>query len=70
LDYEANKIKRHEQTLAKKELDRTKMNSAQNANIGPVFLTFRDKQREIAARMAYLSHKIDPYSEVKSDDGV
>ena len=46
------------------------MNAVQNANIGPVFLTFRDKQKEIQSKMAYLSHKIEPYIEVKSDDGV
>lgn len=41
-DYETQKIKRHEFTLAKKEEDRTKLTDVQNANIGPVFLTFRD----------------------------
>jgi len=28
--------------LAPKEQDRTKLTAIQNANIGPVFLTFRD----------------------------
>jgi uncharacterized protein (DUF1015 family) len=41
-DYENGLIKRHELTIKKKEEDRTKLNDIQNANIGPVFLTFRD----------------------------
>jgi len=41
-DYEENKIKKHEYTLAKKELDRTKLTDIQSANVGPVFLTFRE----------------------------
>lgn len=50
-DYETQKIKRHEFTLAKKEEDRTKLTDVQNANIGPVFLTFRDNQEAIKARI-------------------
>ena len=42
-DYENNRIKRHEFTLPKKEADRTKLTNVQSANVGPVFLTFRDK---------------------------
>lgn len=46
-DYENNRIKKHEFTLAKKEEDRTKLTNIQNANIGPVFLTFRENQQTI-----------------------
>ena len=41
-DYENNRIKRHELTLEKKENDRTKLTDVQSANVGPVFLTFRE----------------------------
>ena len=41
-DYETKRIKRHEYTLAKKEADRTKLTDVQSANVGPVFLTFRE----------------------------
>mmetsp|Transcript_34140 Transcript_34140/g.25212 ORF Transcript_34140/g.25212 Transcript_34140/m.25212 type:complete len:163 (-) Transcript_34140:824-1312(-) len=40
-DYEDNLIKKHEYTTYKKEKDRTDLTDIQNANIGPVFLTFR-----------------------------
>jgi len=41
-DYENGSIKRHEQTIKKKEADRTKLSDTQSANVGPVFLTFKD----------------------------
>ena len=41
-DYEENRIKRHEYTLLKKEMDRTKLTDIQSANVGPVFLTFKE----------------------------
>jgi len=53
-DYENEKIKRHEHTLAKKEADRTKLTDIQSANVGPVFLTFRENQDTIKARMAHI----------------
>lgn len=53
-DYENNLIKRHEFTLPKKELDRTKLTDVQSANVGPVFLTFREKQEVIKARIAQI----------------
>jgi len=40
-DYETDRIKKHEKTLPKKEEDRTKLIDVQNANIGPVFLTYK-----------------------------
>ena len=39
-DYENDFIKKHEKTVAKKELDRTTLTNTQSANIGPVFLTY------------------------------
>lgn len=41
-DYENDIIKKHERTLQRKEEDRTKLNDIQNANIEPVFLTYKD----------------------------
>ena len=41
-DYENGLIKRHELTIKKKEEDRTKLSDKQNANLGPVFLAFKD----------------------------
>jgi len=40
-DYDKNLIKRHELTTYKKEKDRTDLTDIQNANIGPIFLTFK-----------------------------
>jgi len=49
-DYENGLIKRHELTIKKKEEDRTKLSDTQNANLGPVFLAFKDGE-EIEKRM-------------------
>lgn len=68
-DYETKKIKRHEYTLAKKELDRTKLTDIQSANIGPVFLTFRENQEVIKARMAQVC-ATPSYGDVTCEDGV
>jgi len=40
-DYKSNIIKKHELTVKKKEDDRTKLTYIQNANVGLVFLTYR-----------------------------
>ncbi|CAN0178298.1 unnamed protein product [Pylaiella littoralis] len=40
-DYALGVIKRHEKTQVKKENDRTRLTHTQNANAGPVFLTYR-----------------------------
>ena len=42
LDYEKDIIKKHEKTLQKKEKDRTMLTDVQSANVGPVFLTYRN----------------------------
>ena len=69
-DYEENRIKRHELTLAKKEADRTKLTDVQSANVGPVFLTFRENQDVIKARMAQITEAQATYGDVTCDDGV
>jgi uncharacterized protein (DUF1015 family) len=43
-DYENDIIKKHEKTRKDKEDDRTRITSDLNANLGPVFLTYRDMQ--------------------------
>jgi uncharacterized protein (DUF1015 family) len=68
-DYENNVIKRHEVTLQKKEQDRTKLTDIQNANIGPVFLAFKEGQT-IKERIQHIVKSQDCYSYVTSDDGV
>jgi len=67
-DYEANRIKRHELTLAKKEADRTKLTDVQSANVGPVFLTFREGQEVIKTRMSQIVTSQAPYGDVTCDD--
>ena len=69
-DYEENRLKRHEFTLAKKEADRTRLTDEQSANVGPVFLTFRENQELIKARMAAIVADCVPYGDVTCDDGV
>ena len=44
-DYENGLIKKHELTRKKKEEDRTKLTDIQGANVGPVFLTYRNCDR-------------------------
>ena len=68
-DYEAGTIKRHEFTLAKKEEDRTKLTDIQNANVGPVFLTFRENQESIKMMIDKVAEGT-PYGDVTCDDGV
>jgi uncharacterized protein (DUF1015 family) len=50
-DYENGLIKRHELTIKKKEEDRTKLCNIQNANLGPVFLAFNDKDQVIEQKI-------------------
>ena len=69
-DYEENRIKRHEYTLAKKEQDRTKLTDIQSANVGPVFLTFRENQDAIKGKMAEVTSSNEPWGDVTCDDGV
>lgn len=67
-DYEHNRIKRHEHTLAKKEADRTKLTDIQSANVGPVFLTFRENQEAIKSRMSQIVTSQESYGDVTAHD--
>jgi len=69
-DYENNRIKKHEFTLPKKETDRTKLTDIQSANVGPAFLTFRENQDAIKARIETIAAASEPYGDVTCDDGV
>jgi uncharacterized protein (DUF1015 family) len=66
-DYENGLIKRHELTIKKKEEDRTRLAATQNANLGPVFLAFKDGEA-IEKRMMEIAVNNDPYSHVKGHD--
>lgn len=68
-DYAENRIKKHEYTLAKKEEDRTKLTDIQNASLEPVFLTFRDNQEPIKAKIEEISSR-PCYGDVTTDDNV
>lgn len=62
-DYENGLIKRHELTIKKKEDDRTKLSDTQNANLGPVFLTFKGGEA-IEQKMMEVVATTEPYVEV------
>lgn len=67
-DYENDVIKKHEFTRKDKELDRIRHIEAQNAQIGPVFLAYRD-----VAGMAEITEKVcsaAPENDFTSPDGV
>lgn len=66
-DYEKGLIKRHELTIKKKEEDRTKLSDVQNANLGPVFLTWRDGH-SIEERMMAIVKSSEPYAHVHGHD--
>lgn len=68
-DYENGKIKRHELTINKKEQDRTRLTDIQSANVGPVFLTFKDGDR-IEKRMMEIVAEKEPYAGTVCKDGV
>jgi uncharacterized protein (DUF1015 family) len=67
-DYERNVIKKHEHTREAKERDRVRHIEAQNAQAGPVFLTYEDAaglnalQKEVCAT--------DPVYDFTAPDGV
>ena len=66
-DYEKGIIKKHEFTRKDKEADRTKITDIQNANVGPVFLTYKHKDT-IDAVVKEVT-KQPYYSYVKGDEG-
>jgi len=61
-------IKKHELTRKKKEDDRTKLTNTQSANVGPVFLTYRDSE-EINVLVAKIVASA-PHFNVRTDDNV
>ena len=68
-DYASGKIMKHELTIKKKEEDRTRLSDTQGANLGPVFLTFKDGE-EIEKRMSDITETQEPYCDVITDDGI
>lgn len=67
-DYENDVIKKHEFTRKDKELDRIRHIEAQNAQIGPVFLAYRDVEE-----MAGITREVcsaEPGCDFTSADGV
>ncbi len=67
-DYDRDVIKKHEQTRADKEEDRTKHVYTLNANTGPVFLTYKSRS-EIDSLIERGKEK-EPEYHFKSSDGV
>ena len=68
-DYEEQKIKRHELTIKKKEDDRTKLSDYQNANLGPLFLCFKDGE-QIEQKMMEIAISTEPYTDLVTSDGI
>jgi uncharacterized protein (DUF1015 family) len=68
-DYAEKRIKKHEFTLAKKELDRTRLIATQNASLEPVFLTFKHNQEVIKAKMDKIAER-PCYGDVTTSDDV
>lgn len=68
-DYENNIIKKHENTVERKEIDRTKLTDIQSANIGPVFLTFLGGEA-ITEKINHIANSQEPHSTVTTDDGI
>ena len=67
-DYLENVIKKHENTLEKKELDRIRHIDALDAQTGPIFLTYRDSDA-IDILVAAVK-KTAPLYDFTSEDGV
>ncbi len=67
-DYERGIIKKHEHTRREKETDRIRHIEAQNAQSGPVFLTYRDEPGLDALQKAVCSG--DPEYDFTAPDGV
>lgn len=65
-DYEKGIIKKHELTRKDKELDRTTITDMQNANTGPVFLTYKHRDtidavvKEVVSTQAPHAHVVAP----------
>ena len=66
-DYLENVIKKHENTLEKKELDRIRHIDALDAQTGPIFLTYRDSD---AIDILVAAVKTAPLYDFAGEDGV
>lgn len=67
-DYLENVIKKHENTLEKKELDRIRHIDALNAQTGPIFLTYRDS--DVIDILVAAVKKTAPLYDFTGEDGV
>lgn len=68
-DYINNKIKKHEETLFEKVEDRTNHINYCNANTGPIFLTYKDKEGVNNILEKWISDNKAIYDFI-SDDGI
>ncbi len=68
-DYENNVIKKHEHTRADKEADRIRHVDTQNANAGPIFLTYRAEEEFDKLVEAYKKEH-DPVYDFVAEDGI
>lgn len=67
-DYLENVIKKHENTLEKKELDRIRHIDALDAQTGPIFLTYRDS--DVIDILVAAVKKTAPLYDFAGEDGV
>jgi len=67
-DYAMGIIKRHEKTQVKKENDRTRLTYVQNANVGPVFLMYRDNATIDQIVTSLIADPPDTH--ITTDDGI
>jgi uncharacterized protein (DUF1015 family) len=67
-DYDNGTIRRHEKTRKDKEDDRTRLTDETSANLGPVFLTYRDDKKLDAA--VAKATKQTPLFDFTAEDGV
>ncbi len=67
-DYINNKIKKHEKTLLEKVKDRTNHIDYCNANTGPIFLTYRDKENVNKILENWIRNNKALYDFVSDDD--
>ncbi len=68
-DYENNIIKKHENTRYEKEVDRINHVDSLNANTGPIFLTYKNKDKINKVIEDYRKTN-SPFFDFTSDDGV
>ncbi len=68
-DYENDVIKKHEFTRADKEADRIRHVDTQNANAGPIFLTYR-ANAEMDKLVKDFVEKNDPIYDFVAEDGI